>query len=542
MKKISIVESSTGKTVLSKFIASSATTGIRAGFEAELCFSQKNTLVSSNPTYEDDLSINPKPTSLAHIVKFLTLHKSPAADITKLTTAFTAQYKSYINKHAGRYWKDVEEEEVEKYINTHVFNKETEIIKVLNRFRLSKASIAKQIKTKGPDWQDAFDEVSEKFRQLVQDTIEEQDEIYDLAKEAALTTATNLSELDFLESKGLDLMKDVTDDFLIDWPIRQLVPLIIDAPFSVNVGTEVGKSLMNKLTVPVRLGTGYGTATRDNIHWIVEPDTSVKPDVDGDFGAELISPPMQLNIFFKKLDEFFKWAVSNDAYANESTGFHIGVSLPDGSGKIDYIKLVLFLGDFHMLKRFSRETNKYCAPAAENIYSHLRDVSKVPDSASMAYEDALSVKLDHVFKLIKDGCISIASSLVSAKNDHKYTSVNVKEGYIEFRIAGNAEYINRIDDIKHAVARYAYAMTIASDPEMFKEEYAVKLYKFLNNARAEETPSMELFADYISGTLTSDGLKQLYLKNKYLKSKLRSRSRSTSTGSRIPGPRPPSRN
>ena len=102
MKKISIVESSTGKTVLSKFIASSATTGIRAGFEAELCFSQKNTLVSSNPTYEDDLSINPKPTSLAHIVKFLTLHKSPPADITKLTTAFTPQYKTYITKHASR--------------------------------------------------------------------------------------------------------------------------------------------------------------------------------------------------------------------------------------------------------------------------------------------------------------------------------------------------------------------------------------------------------------------------------------------------------
>lgn len=524
MNLISIFETSMSKSVLHSFLSSSAAVGIRAGFEAELCYSQTNPLVGQSHSYNEDFSINPKPNSIDHIIRFFKSHGASQQNISKIKSTFISRYNDYANKYNSRYWKDIEEEEVERYINAHVYNKDEEIIKVLSRFGLSKSAIVKQIKTQGSDWRDAYDEVTDKYQELVQTAIDDRDENYDNAKELALANMTKPSEIDYLESLGLESMLDVAEEYSVDWPIRTINPLTIDSPFSIEVAEALGDTLVTAIKANVELGTGYQTVDRNDTDWIIEPDSSVKPNTAGDFGAEIVSPPMHLDVFFKKLDKFVDWAISNEAYANTTTGFHIGVSLPESAGKIDYIKLVMFLGDMHMLSKFGRQANEYCKPAATGIYNHLRGTHELPSDT-----DILDHKLESMFTLIKNGFSEIASSMITDKNDDKYTSINLKSDYIEFRIIGGVDYIKRIDEIKDAVARYAYAMTIASDPEMFKKEYASKLYKFLNKSRNDSPSSMDIIANFVSGKIDRKDLKQLYT---------RSKAKSRSTGSRIPGPKP----
>ena len=65
--------------------------------------------------------------------------------------------------------------------------------------------------------------------------------------------------------------------------------------------------------------------------------------------------------------EFFEWAKGEGAYTNESTGLHVGVSLPGIGGNIDYVKLALFLGDKYVLDLFDRDGNTYCKSAFDKI-------------------------------------------------------------------------------------------------------------------------------------------------------------------------------
>jgi hypothetical protein len=54
--------------------------------------------------------------------------------------------------------------------------------------------------------------------------------------------------------------------------------------------------------------------------------------------------------------------------------------------------------------------------------------------------------------------------------------------------------------------RYAYAMSIASDPAAERQEYAKKLYKFLSEAVENNTDAMQYFIKYSAGELPRSAL------------------------------------
>jgi hypothetical protein len=76
---------------------------------------------------------------------------------------------------------------------------------------------------------------------------------------------------------------------------------------------------------------------------------------------------------------------------------------------------------------------------------------------------------------------------------------------------GGDEYLDKLDEVKNTVKRYAYAMYIAGRPDLHREEYAKKLYKMLS--KSGDLTTIQLFARFKSGILTKEELKQ-ELKNR----------------------------
>jgi hypothetical protein len=133
-------------------------------------------------------------------------------------------------------------------------------------------------------------------------------------------------------------------------------------------------------------------------------------------------------------------------------------------------------------------------------------------------------------KEFRAGMMSAASkALSSSRGFGKYTSINPKSGYVEFRSAGGEDYFGDIPLLKNTLMRYAYALSIAGDPAAEKKEYSKKMYKLLTNVQTRKTTdpkggrtrtepvqdvskdAIALFSSYMSGEMPKSSLKN-YIK------------------------------
>jgi hypothetical protein len=83
----------------------------------------------------------------------------------------------------------------------------------------------------------------------------------------------------------------------------------------------------------------------------------------------------------------------------------------------------------------------------------------------------------------------------------KYSSIHIKDGYIEFRGPGGIYTNKDVSEITDTMLRFARAMTIAADPQAHRQEYQKKLYKLLNTGGGEERTIDSLFAELQAGTI-----------------------------------------
>jgi hypothetical protein len=193
----------------------------------------------------------------------------------------------------------------------------------------------------------------------------------------------------------------------------------------------------------------------------------------------------------------------------------MSVSMPDHEGgALDYVKLALFLGDEYVLKQFGREANTYAKSA----------ISKIRDAGSKLQED--DTRADAVLKNMRSSLNQFAArALAQPSGFGKYTSINPKGNYIEFRSAGGSDYFEDIEKIQNTLMRYARATNLAMDPGAEKPEYARKLYKLLTKTETEQVtdpqtgtkrtvakPSADndaisIFSRYVAGDLPKSELK-----------------------------------
>ena len=244
---------------------------------------------------------------------------------------------------------------------------------------------------------------------------------------------------------------------------------------------------------------GYHNATRDESTWIFEPDSSLdSPEDDGDGGIELVSPPMNLEDGLAALENVFDWAKSNGYYTNRSTGFHIGVSIPNQTMEnIDHLKVIMLLGDEYVLKAFNRAGSRWTKSSFDQAKREVRGRNAKKNVPAI---------LDKMRGGLEDIAKAEINKLLVPRGD-RYVSVNIKPNYIEFRSAGG-NYFEKYEEIRKTMLRYVRVIGAAADSEDAKQEYQKKLYKFVSAGIGEKDNTMQLFARYTAGDIDKDKLIQ----------------------------------
>jgi hypothetical protein len=220
----------------------------------------------------------------------------------------------------------------------------------------------------------------------------------------------------------------------------------------------------------VNIFTSYHEKNKNIRDWYIEPDGSLQADGDMDATAEIVSPPLPAAKAIGDLQKFYAMAAQLKLYTNDSTGLHINVSIPL---KLDILKLAVFLGDQYVLKYFNRQNNDYASSVTKSLNRHIQS------------EPGTNFNMKAL-----QGIVANYSGAHTA-------SISNNGKYISFRHAGG-NYLADYNGIYNTVGRFVRAMIIASDPNMYANEYKTKLAKLINQDKpvSKDTPANKL-AQYI---------------------------------------------
>lgn len=255
---------------------------------------------------------------------------------------------------------------------------------------------------------------------------------------------------------------------------------------------EVGYNFEKFIGMPVETSTERGEIERKPGVWVIEPDPSIKPNSPDDAGLEFVHPAQPVPEALDSIQEMLSWARYNGCYTNKTTGLHINVSVPDYSREnLDYVKLALFLGDKHVLQQFERDMNNFTYSAVKNIKANIGQLSK---------EEIIGT-VDQM----RAGLQTAAAKAIHSSYAQKYTSIHPKNGWVEFRGPGG-DYLNKTpEELTDTALRFAKALSIACNPEAYKQEYAKKLYKELSPEGATDS-TIDYFVQYAAGLINLNSL------------------------------------
>lgn len=500
---------------LKQFAQSDLAKGIRAGFEAELIFRDALDGESSYDEQEPDYDDDPRTESIRQIVNFFGNDDYgfglSERGQNNLRDRLDEEYIQWSYEQASDAFYETQFETVREYIKDNEWDALEEVQNALEEtgtYTAEQIAEALDSPNKIRILQRSQDDVSAEMEKLresdayklyilgkrkadvvldskTEESIESMDRTYENAREEFETQyiESDADESEWL-SQNYRYMSDISEQMDVDWPIWTSGSGDDDEGYSENVARTLAASLSQDLGVETKVSSGYHSATRTDDDWIFEPDSSLEADESSDMAVEIISPPMPLEECLKKLSQFFEWAKQNNAYANESTGFHMSVSLPEhDKDKIDFVKLALFLGDEYVLKQFDRMGNYYAKSALEKIQQRA---------------ERGEFNVDEALKSVRNGMTKIATdTMASSEGFGKYFTINPKKNYIEFRSAGNEDYFDDIAKLQNTLMRYSRALQIAGDPDSEKQEYHKKLYKLLSKNQQGDLDLIQVMANYL---------------------------------------------
>ncbi|KAI9549480.1 hypothetical protein GHT06_001880 [Daphnia sinensis] len=253
-----------------------------------------------------------------------------------------------------------------------------------------------------------------------------------------------------------------------------------------------------------KYGGDYHSAERDGTSWVVEPDSSLTSrNADEDHGLEFVSPPLTLSEMYDALEQVKVYTKKKKCYTDESCGLHINVSVAN-MDKLDIFKLLVFMGDQHVLAQYGRELIHYCQSAYKKMTNNSKRLS-----ADKLEKFLSNTEYRANLKMTDDIVITLMGGVIGEKyvstNLHRLNSPD-KVDYIEFRSPGgdwiDGDVSTKIVD---TINRFVVALDIACDPERYKQEYAKKLYKAI--ARNSEDLLAGLMSKSMAGTLSQSELK-----------------------------------
>ena len=479
-----------------------AKTGAQAGMEFEMIVPNvKREEGDGDPEadYDSDESIN----SIRDIRDFFNDgNYNTSRMVDELVDELTEGYHEWADEKRSEEW----DSEGKKYLREYIkdegeFDEDAALDEAYDQLGLTDeqkeeankagSTITKRSDAEGNEdwkhWKEATDMVDEKRDQFVEEEWDEQGRLYDNAREKWMDESDWPDENEWLSSEGLYTMQDIESNYNITWP-HWFYP---DKGGELSVD-DVGDEFSEMIGKPVNTSERYHGARREAGHYVVEPDGSLEPDDYDSAGLEFVSPPMPIDEMITDFNKVVAWANKTGCYTNDSTGLHINVSVPDFSReKLDYVKLALLLGDEYILKEFDREGNTFCKSALKQVKDNIREN---PANAKKLLDG------------MKEGLSDIASKLVHSGSTHKYTSINTKDGYIEFRSPGGDWLDADIPKIENTLLRFVVALDAAVDPQKYRKEYLKKLYKLLAPSK-DNTDTIQYFAKYAAGELPKAALR-----------------------------------
>jgi len=453
------------------------------GFEAEVYVPD----IITDPEYEPDYTNDPYTKSTNNIIEFFS-----NAEITGGLTRSDKESLQYRLDNAFFEWRDekindaidADDEEYDDHVRQYLLNNDyywrdflsdakdelgedapNDKLRELAR-KLASAQVDQEMEDRGSM---EYDAAVERVR----------DELWDELQDS-------FSEDDFYETGPYKRMSDIERRFEIAWPMYNTVGGTKDMDgVASDLGAELGVTVV----------TGeYHENKYNTVDWRIEEDASLDRGArTADAGGlEFISPPLPFREAVSKLKEFIVFAKNNEYYTNKNTGFHINLSVKDQTiNQLDYIKLVLFSGDMHLLEEFNRTSNIYAQSAMEVLQKNENVVS--PPKVAVVL-DAMRKKMNKA-----------ASKIVHNGITDKYISINNQGNYVEFRGPGGDWLRGGEGNLINAALRFAQALTIATDEEAYKKEYAKKMYKLLSaKGTPHEEQGTDIFALYSSGSLTKE--------------------------------------
>ena len=511
---------------LKKFADSPAARGILVGFEAEMIVPDVR-VEDSDPEWEADYDMDERCTSLDQVIRFFEGGDfGPSSrQLERLRDQLDEKYYEWYDDQMYRDFREDADELVKKVLVDEEWNWDDEVRKQLvlqgiegadQDATMQAGAEAPKFKTTAeqaaymaehPEYEvyiKAYEEAEDLLDELVQDEVRTQDKIWDQALEDFRDNYQLNDDSGFFDDVSLRWMSDIANEFDLEWPY------LIDT----NEGNgsmdveEVADSLSDAIGMKVVASSSYHGAPRKPGQFIIEPDSSLSPDGSEDAGLEIISPPMPIDEAIEKLNQVIEWAQARGCYTNSSTGLHMGVSLPgqksfaedaeteldpaeQADKPIDFMKLALFLGDQHVLKEFGRSANSYCRSSLEK----LKEKRWSPEQIAKAMTKMRGNLINLAYKDLADR---------SPGRD----SINMKDNYVEFRGAGG-DYLSResdegMDFLENTLLRYVQALSIAGDPDAYRDEYAKKLYKLIS---PEGDNTLDLFSKFATGEIDKDQLK-----------------------------------
>jgi hypothetical protein len=478
--------------------------GIRAGFEAELIF-RDTKRDDDEGEMEPDYDYDERADSIDHVIDFFSNDDwgfgIGSRTARELRETLYEEFTEWMQEQIDEEWDP--EEQVKDYMDTNVWGddseKEERINSVLERNDIDpdKATDEQKANAEETAEEEYLEEVEQAANDSSSDYYQQAYEYYtDMKREGG-----DYDERDFLRDR-YGYMSDIANSNSLDWP------------YWTGGGSaggsrdweDIGDSLQRTVDMEVKVSGNYHSTTRKEGRWIIEPDGSLDPDDGDDMGLEIVSPPMPLLETIDKLKDVIEWAQNEaDAYTNSSTGLHMGISVPYVGGNVDYVKLVLFMGDDYILDKFGRAGNTYAASAMGKLKQNMQGARN--------RGELTEAKLDPMgaLELVQKNLIELAARYIQqGVGTSKYTSAHIQDGYIEFRSPGgdylSMESRGEWNDIKDTMLRFARAMYIASRPDLERKEYAKKLYKLISPGAQND--ALKLFSEYSAGTIGKEQLKK----------------------------------
>jgi hypothetical protein len=508
---------------LAKFASSPEAEGIRAGFEAELIFRDtRGDDDDDDQEMEADYDADERTRTIDGVIEFFSNddwgYGIGERQANRLRDELDEAYFEWRDEQIIRDFDQESEDLVrevwleERPMNERILSALTDgmglddaeadrILAIGDKApRFTKTSDQTAYKEANPGYDkylEAVDIADAILDEEVEASIDRQDGYYDSALEE-FRDGWEGDDSGFFDDQGLRWMSDVANNYGLDWPY-------MSGGGSSNYGNrdwdDIGVSLRNATGMPVKVSSGYHSQKRGD-YYVIEPDGSLDPDDRSqEAGLEIVSPPMPLNQAIEQLQRVIEWANDPDqgnAYTNRSTGLHMGVSIPYKGGDVDYLKLILFMGDKYVLDKFGRAANTYTASAMEKLKQNVAGSRNRGDD-----------KIASALELMKGNLLELAQRYVQqGVGGAKYTSAHIKDGYIEFRSPGG-DYLAKADEeinvLEDTMRRFAYAMYLAGRPDLERPEYYKKLYKLI---APEGNKDLELFSKFSAGEITADQLKK----------------------------------